>query len=312
MDQELETFKKIPFQDIAEKLGYWLDPKESSINSRILRGPHDDKISVRQDNDEHWTYFSIRDDEDNGSVIDFIQRRKNLNLGQARKFIREIVKGFKSHNSFSSRPVDVQKKANGKQKDPGPDPKTLQTLLSGVDHPYLLHERQIPRWIFRDPRFEGIIFKDPSRGNVMFPHRTKEGICGYEVRNRKFAGFLGRREGFWITNKYEEARSILICESAIDCLSHASLFPPEKYAYISLAGSPSGSQKALLQRVLRWASRTGKTVISGVDQDKQGDIYTKTFESLTQPGMLIRKEYPPEAKDWNDVLKGKIDGVKYF
>ena len=48
----------------------------------------DDKIIVRRDGDGHWTYFSVRDDTDNGTVIDFVQRRRAVGLGGVRKELR--------------------------------------------------------------------------------------------------------------------------------------------------------------------------------------------------------------------------------
>jgi hypothetical protein len=34
-----------------------------------------DKVIVRLNPDGHWTYFSVRDDRDNGTVIDFVFHR---------------------------------------------------------------------------------------------------------------------------------------------------------------------------------------------------------------------------------------------
>lgn len=34
----------------------------------------DDKIVIRVEGDGHWTYFSVRDARDNGTIIDFLQR----------------------------------------------------------------------------------------------------------------------------------------------------------------------------------------------------------------------------------------------
>src|SRR5436190_7923745 len=48
----------------------------------------DDKIIIRRDVAGHWTYFSVRDDRDNGSVIDFLQRRRSLTLAGVRKELR--------------------------------------------------------------------------------------------------------------------------------------------------------------------------------------------------------------------------------
>jgi hypothetical protein len=48
----------------------------------------DDKIVVRRDRDGHWTYFSVRDSSDNGTVIDFIQRRRGITLGGVEEELR--------------------------------------------------------------------------------------------------------------------------------------------------------------------------------------------------------------------------------
>ena len=51
-----------------------------------LRQPAtDDKIVVRKDRDGHWTaHFSIRDDRDHGTIVDFVQRARPAPLARAR------------------------------------------------------------------------------------------------------------------------------------------------------------------------------------------------------------------------------------
>ncbi len=60
----------------ADRYGYQRDRRESSVSSHLLRHQASgDKIIVRKDRDGHWTYFSVRDDRDHGTIIDFVQRR---------------------------------------------------------------------------------------------------------------------------------------------------------------------------------------------------------------------------------------------
>ena len=47
-----------------------------------------DKIVVSLDRDEHWTYFSVRDDRDNGTIIDFLQHRGRRSLADVRREVR--------------------------------------------------------------------------------------------------------------------------------------------------------------------------------------------------------------------------------
>ncbi len=43
---------------------------------------------IRRDIDRHWTYFSVRDDRDNGTAIDFLQRHHARSLGAVRRELR--------------------------------------------------------------------------------------------------------------------------------------------------------------------------------------------------------------------------------
>ena len=72
---------------VVDRYGYQRDRRESSVSSHVLRHPAtDDKIVVRKDRDGHWTYFSVRDDRDHGTLVDFVQRRgRPLSLGAVRE-----------------------------------------------------------------------------------------------------------------------------------------------------------------------------------------------------------------------------------
>ncbi|MEO5767718.1 MAG: hypothetical protein ABIS92_05150, partial [Polyangia bacterium] len=48
----------------------------------------DDKIVVRLDRDGHWPYFSVRDDRDNGTIIDFVLRRGATTIAHVREELR--------------------------------------------------------------------------------------------------------------------------------------------------------------------------------------------------------------------------------
>jgi len=89
-EQEIDDFKRrINLTEYAAAQGYALDRKESSRNSVTMRGPGDDKIIIGKDaNSGHWIYFSVRDDADNGTIIDFIQNRQRFDLGEVRKALR--------------------------------------------------------------------------------------------------------------------------------------------------------------------------------------------------------------------------------
>src|ERR1700739_4248066 len=92
MDAELESFKtRIDLRAYAAAHGYQVDKRESWRGSVVMRNGRGDKIIIKRDSDEHYVYFSVRDDRDHGSVIDFVQFRQNLSLGAVRKELRPWI-----------------------------------------------------------------------------------------------------------------------------------------------------------------------------------------------------------------------------
>jgi hypothetical protein len=100
-DVELERFKaQINLSEFAASKGYALDRRESSRNSAVMRHPDSDKIIIAQNENGDWMYFSIRDDRDNGTIIDFLQNRGGGSLGQVRKTLRAWLGGSRPAFNF--------------------------------------------------------------------------------------------------------------------------------------------------------------------------------------------------------------------
>ena len=72
MDSELEKFKTVVnLTELAASRGYVLDRRGSSRNSAVMRHPDGDKIIIaRYEGTNHWVYFSVQNDSDNGTVVD--------------------------------------------------------------------------------------------------------------------------------------------------------------------------------------------------------------------------------------------------
>src|SRR6266446_7043174 len=90
-DSELESFKKLDLRAYAAGQGYQLDRKESWRGSSVMRHANGDKIVIKRGSDGHDVYFSVRQDNDNGSIIDFVQNRQRLSLGAVRKDFRPWI-----------------------------------------------------------------------------------------------------------------------------------------------------------------------------------------------------------------------------
>ncbi|WP_225741619.1 DUF3991 and TOPRIM domain-containing protein [Halospina sp. K52047b] len=305
---ELNDFKReINLAEYAAAQGYQLDRRESSRNSAVMRRESDDdKIIIATDTDGHGIYFSVRDDQDNGSIIDFVQRRQGLNLGQTRKELRPWC-----GDSSSYRPLPIPERI----RKPEPSNANRQAAMGSFaqmqsqpkgGHPRL-QERGISSETLTDRRFAQVIRQD-SRGNAVFPHYDEAGLSGYELKNRDFTGFSrGGEKRLWVTSNIEHAPRIVVTESAIDALSHAEITGDTEAAYISIGGQPSPEQWEALAAKLTEAQERGASVVIGTDADEPGDKLAARIEELT-PG--AKRDEPEQGKDWNQQLTDALDAGK--
>jgi hypothetical protein len=182
-------------------------------------------------------------------------------------------------------------------------------MKDAVDgHPYLERERAIPGPLFALDRFAGRIRID-DRGNAVFPHFDAEGLSGYELKNVGFTGFAsGGSKALWLSHARLDDARLVICESAIDALSHAVLFPDERARYASIGGKPNPQQPELI-RMSAAAMPRDSEVVAAMDNDADGAKLAKVVnKAVALTGRLdlkFRMQEPFGHKDWNDQLRAK-------
>jgi Toprim-like/Protein of unknown function (DUF3991)/Relaxase/Mobilisation nuclease domain len=310
-DDELERFKiNINLVEFAQSKGYEIDVKESSRSSVVMHFC-DDKIIVATDIDGHGVYFSVRDDHDNGSIVDFVQKRQGLNLGQVRKELRPWTSTVTPSQTTTPR------------RKPEPSTADRQRVLSSFirtqpikgEHVYLQKEREIDAKTLNEPRFLTQIRVD-SRNNAIFPHFDRQGLCGYELKNQGFTGFAkGGEKGLWYSSNLSSAQKIVIVESAIDALSHAQLDGQKgrDSAYVSVGGALSDKQRSLLAGLLEKANERGAiVVVLAMDKDAAGQALAEKIRQLAPEGLKIERQEPVYGKDWNEQLVHEADQSNDF
>lgn len=301
-DSELDSFKRnIDMRVYAASLGFVLDKKESWRGSAVMRHPDGDKIIIKREPDGHYVFFSVRDDRVNGSIIDFVQKRKGLTLGAVRKELRPWI-GLSAVTPSSSPALPVTRK----------DRFQVEIAFSKMEdarhHPYLEMERGIPGELLRLDRFAGRVKRD-VRGNAVFPHLDRDGLCGYEIKNKSYTGFAsGGTKGLWLSHEHADDNRLVFCESAIDALSYAALFPDDHTRYASIGGKPSPAQLELIRATIA-RMPAGSEIVAAMDADKTG---RELAESVKRAGelsgrvdLLFRLEEPEGGKDWNEILTAK-------
>jgi 5S rRNA maturation endonuclease (ribonuclease M5) len=303
---ELERFKtEINLVEYAFNSGYEIDKNKSSQNCIVLKDNAGDKILVGVDNrDRHYFYYSVKDDRDCGSIIDFVQKRKNLNLGEVRLELRPWINN--SYSPTSTPTIEPIPKPEPASKDRHKILAQFESFDAIAHHPYL-KERGISQQTTNDPRFEGTIYTD-SRSNVIFPHRDRDGVCGYEIRNQNFKGFSsGGSKGLWVSQSFKGDRRLVICESPIDCLSYHQLFPNDSTRYFATGGTISELQKDLLRTAFEKLHAKGGQIIIATDRDEAGNKLALELAKIAPESSQIRRDVLEHHKDWNEALQAQIE-----
>lgn len=304
IDAELDTLKRQDFQAVAMNLGYHRLKGETG-SSLTLRSESGDKVIAKLHR-QHWVYFSTSDRSDNGSTLDFVQRRIGGTIGHVRKWLREQA-GHARTKPDIHLPTAQNPAVSTSKPEIDPYRKTQAVWNAALWNPepaYLLSRGLSPATL-NDPRFKDCFRVDRS-GNVLFPHFDTGGLCGYERRGPDCKSFgKDTKRGMWRSaNLWSASTSeIVIVEGPIDALSHYQL-TSGSLAYVATGGSLGSRQLDLLgllfKRVLR-SDRVWVTV--GTDNDPAGDAMYEQI-ALIAPMRIYRQS--AVGKDWSDDLAWTI------
>ncbi len=301
-DSELEQFKTlIDLRAFAAAEGYRLDRKKSCRSSAVMRHPEsNDKIVIKRGRDGHYEWFSVRTNA-SGTIIDFVQHLRRVGLGDLRKLLRPWV--GKPPVAVSEYPT--LRKVEKDRTDVAARYAAMKDATAG--HAYLEQERALPSPLLAHKRFVGRIRID-ARLNAVFPHFDTEGVCGYEIKNAGFTGFAtGGTKGLWLSHEFSDDRRLVICESAIDALSHAALFGEALTRFASISGKLNPRQPALIQAAIERLP-LGGDVIAAMDADDDGrkltGIIKEAFKAAKRDDLRYRVHEPAGFKDFNDQLRG--------
>jgi len=300
-DTELEKFKtEINLAELVSSYGYELDRRESSRTSFVMRHQDGDKIVVATDRDGHGIFFSVHDEKQHGSIIDFVKWKEGVSLGQVRQILRR----------WKANPASFFPTAQ-KCQPLRPEPIThdgaaiyaqwlrMKPYTRAHGQGYLEKRGFTVETISTFSEWIGV----DQRGNVVFRHDDLLSVTGWEVKNRGFTGFLGGGRkalfGCKVGFPHKDASPLLVvAESAIDAMSYYQLNPGPGF-YLSFAGSMSPEQYNLLEYALN--RYRDARIVAATDGDPQGEKFAEVICTI-RPDTI--RAVPPIGKDWNDALKG--------
>lgn len=292
-DPELERFKALDLVGFAEAHGYTVTGRRQNGRLAELRHTDGDRIDITEDDDGHHVFKSWNHDA-RGSIVDFVQHiHHGATLGRVRQILRPWVQSgtlFPSARPPSPKPAPVPlDRAAMAAKWRGHAPYRGNYLQGrGLDAATLAAVADRIR--------------TDERGNVAFRHDDRDGLTGWELKNRRFTGFAegGRKSLFALRTGQppkEDPPRVVVAESALDALSFWQMHPAPALL-LSFGGGMSHEQEDLLRHVL--AKYPSAEVLTATDADEQGDIYAAKIAAM-RPDAIRAK--PTTGKDWNDALR---------
>lgn len=293
MDEELERFKRsIDLVSFAEAYGFRIIGRRGPIVE--MRHEQDrDRIDITHHEADGHPVFKSWNQDAQGSVIDFVMHRDRCTLGKARVILRHWTPAY--HVPASSAPAPR----------PAPRPPLNRVALAAAwrgFRPYAggyLEARGLSAATLATAADR---LRLDERGNVAFRHDDREGLTGWEIKNRGFQGFAegGRKGLFALRAGYprdEAPPRLVVTECALDALSFHQ-YDPAPALLLSFGGGLSDDQRELLAHVL--TKYPAAAILAATDSDDQGDRYAVTIAEI-RPDAIRAKS--PKGKDWNDSIR---------
>ena len=292
---DFNTFKRnINLPAFAVTYGYEVDKKKTTKTSIAMKSGND-KVIISKKN-SIWVYFSVNDDADSGTIVDFVKNRTN-------KAMPEIGRMLTAQNGLSD-PLPTSHKVENQSNDIS-RVKAIFNRCDPFQRSRYLESRGLDAELIKSTRFTGRVFVDRHR-NVVFPHFQNGQVSGLELKNRD-RGLLvkGSKKTFWRSNSNRNDTTLVVTEAVIDALSYAKLFQNPNELYLATGGGVSASQCQLFAKMLS-ATNTIKKVVIATDNDSGGDRIAKrllkTARKSSYTGRVTRHRPPVDGDDWNDEL----------
>ncbi|QDS92499.1 hypothetical protein FF011L_12450 [Roseimaritima multifibrata] len=306
---ELAAFKRLDLVQYCQSRSFVIDQRASSRSAIVLRSPSDEKIGVSKSTEGTFIFYDYKGGR-GGSIIDFCQWLDGGTLGEVRKTLRAY-----DPTSFSVPSALPFKLVSSTHDETKVLAAWMQARSIGASgHPYLTQYRRIALEVQTAPLFRDRIRID-SRSNALFPHfSTKGTLCGFEIKNggaskKSFTGFSPNGlKGLACSRPRETDCEMVVCETAIDMLSLASIEGIEKRRFFSTGGQVSEMQLEALQSAASRMPTNSTRILLALDNDKAGhELARRIADALSNSKLKVVPYFPPDpGADWNDMLQRTI------
>jgi len=302
--EELNRFKRdINLAEYAQSFGYTVDKNKSTKVSPVLKKDGDTLIVGQDSRDGHYIYFNANNDNDEGSIIDFLKNRTGETLGHIRKRLRKwLGMEHPQIERVEVKAASLDEIELGMAKD-----KALafwqsikeQTLFMGelraIPNKYLMNSEAS-----KDIKFDGEQWYFALRD-------SQNEICGVEVRNKEGRNARvgdGHKKGIFIVGGQapDNCKKIIITESTIDAKSAEVIAGSGNYwshTFVSIGGNAGIIAKTALKELCDRLPNA--EIIIATDNDTAGEKHSEKIKDIIGHHREY-KRFRPTRKDLNDDL----------
>jgi hypothetical protein len=215
-----------------------------------------------------YVWINPENTTERGTIVELVQRKRGMNLGQVRDWLREEL-GLPSPGAAAAS-NDAPPPSADAASVAASEPRSYAAIRAVynaaqvVAMPDYLAMRGLRPETLTDPRFSGTFRVQTGSGEILFPHRNSDGICGVERKftNGRSLFVKGSTRGLWCSNWSPTDTTIVIGEAAIDVMSYHQLFPEPTARYMAPSGNLNDHQMELLSKAMARLPRDGRVVIA--------------------------------------------------
>lgn len=301
---------EISIIELALSVGYKIRKKDG-LKWPVLKDEisGDKIIIVNPQSTSNQGYFNPHDAKDKGTLINFIKNR---------------IGSIFPYQNGKSEVGNINAVLYNYQNLPLPEKNLFKADISNLVQEYSEKKFQIPQGLtkledasylhYRNIQSQTIniaFFKErifnvkvSDYNNIGFPYyNASRDIVGFELRNKQFKHVIegsDRSLGIWHSNIPKILEAVILNESPIDSLSYHQLKGKENSLYVSFGGSVTFGQLETVKSIIRDSNVSPELkIISAVDNDKMGKIYTQRFKEAFSQNLI--EDYP-RLNDYNEDL----------
>ena len=282
--ERAERLRDSDLEPLAERLGYARDPRQRQRWRRA-----GSVLSIRG-----AKFFDHACGRGGGGAIDLVMHARGCHFREALAFLDG---GPPPRPAAASTPV-----AEPCLRLPDPVPAQWPAVRD-----YLIRARCLDPALLEHCRCSGTLYADRRRNAVFTCRDLSRRTVGAELVGTcplpDASSFKGLAPGsrrdrgcFWLATSPAPPAAILLVESAVDALS-ALLLPAPGLPADCLLVSTAGTAR----RLPRWLRLDPPAeLLCGYDADAPGD---RAAQALSRSHPQLRRLRPPDAHDWNDLLR---------